>query len=318
MPARQRRQSGAPTHASMHAFYGSIGGTLPGPAGPEAGVTVHRLEALHPQSDYESPRFRTAYYSLVIMETGRGAFFVEDHAFETGDRTVYFTNPGHLKGFRSDAPPTGTLVTWTEGFLRRHLRGDVLTQFPWLVAEIAAPLRLDVTDFAGVGALAAALLDAYHGDDPARLAITGHLLVALLHRVGTHAAAAGAWREQGDVPSRIVTRFRADLAAQLRELVAGRTRRPPTVGALADAQQLSAPYLGTVVRRRTGRTAHAWIADALVAEARAMLAVPGATVREVADRLAFAEPNHLSRFFRRETGETPRAYQQREARRATP
>ncbi len=298
-------------YASMHAFYASLGGTLSGPAGPDAGVTAHRLEQLHPQVGYESPRFRTTYYSLVVMYTGRGAFFLEDHAFETRDRTLYFTNPGHLKGFRSDAAPTGCLVTWNDAFLRRHLRGDVLQHFPWLVTEVVPPLHLDAPDFAGITALTEPLLDAFTGSDPHRFAIVGHLLLALLHRVGTHAAAAGAWRDTGTDSSRIVTRFRADLAAQLRELVAGRTRRTPTVRALADAQQLSAPYLTTIIRRRTGRTAHDWIADAVLAEARAMLARPGTTVKEVAERLAFAEPNHLSRFFRRHAGETPTAFQAR-------
>jgi AraC-like DNA-binding protein len=305
-------RAAAVTYDSMHAFYsGTLGRPLAGGAGPSEGVTAHRLEHAHPEAPYVSPRFRTTYYSIVCIRAGAGSYFLDERAYPTRDRTVYFTNPGHLKGFASDVPPSGAVVTFSDAFLRRHLRGDVLDVFPYLVTEAVAPLVLDAGAFARLEALTEPMLAEYESDpatEPRRIAVIAHLLIALLHRLGTLAAAAGAWHDVSGEGSALVTRFRADLAAAVRDLAAGRERRAPTVRALAARQGLHPSYLTTVIGRRTGRTAHAWIAERMLAEAQSLLARGDLSVKAVAERIGFDEPNHLSRFFRRHGGVSPSAY----------
>lgn len=76
------------------------------------------------------------------------------------------------------------------------------------------------------------------------------------------------------------------------------------------AQELgiSPTHLNRIVKAATGLTAHAYIGRKLIDEAKRDLVFTQASVQEIGLRLGFADPAYFSRYFLRETGETPRAF----------
>lgn len=76
------------------------------------------------------------------------------------------------------------------------------------------------------------------------------------------------------------------------------------------AQQLgvSSTHLNRIVKAATGLTAHAYIGRKLIDEAKRELVFTERPAQEIGLRLGFADPAYFSRFFLRETGETPRAW----------
>ena len=131
-------------------------------------------------------------------------------------------------------------------------------------------------------------------------------------------------------PSRVAGRRRTGGASRLRLAgrrgrlaVAGALRRlergfaePLSVPALAREAGLSPGYFSQVFREATGRPPYDFVVERRIARARELLA-EGGKPAEVAAETGFADQSHLTREFRRRTGETPAAFARR-ARRKQP
>ncbi|MCU0649483.1 MAG: AraC family transcriptional regulator [Gemmatimonadaceae bacterium] len=288
----------------MAAFYAAIGGTM------EEGLecTVHPLEELHGRTPYASPLFRANYYSIVLVRTGRGAYHLDSVTYPTRPRTLYFTNPGHVKGFRIDRPATGWVITFSEAFLKTHGHVDLVEDFPFLIADTVPPRVLSADDFAPFAQLAAQLRDAFVAGTPSRPRLLASLLVVLLLRLKDAFWSTYDPRDEPRPDTHIVTVFQRNLASHVRALVAGTTHTQWGVKDFAHAQHLHPSYFSTVIRQKTGRPVGEWIDAKLLGEAQALLTRTPLSLKEVAFRLGFREAGHFSRFFRAQTGQTPSAY----------
>lgn len=81
----------------------------------------------------------------------------------------------------------------------------------------------------------------------------------------------------------------------------------PSVGLCAGALCMSANYFSDLIRKTTGESAATHIRRFVIARAKDELAA-GLPVSEVAYRLGFEYPQHLSRMFKKGTGLTPMEY----------
>ena len=118
---------------SMAEFYASMGGTLE----QEVEFTIHRIEEIHGDVPVNSGLFRANYYSIIIISSGRGKYFLDRYSYETKPSTIYFTIPGHIKGFEIKELTTGFVITFAESFLKQYVRQDIFDEFPFLIAEVA-------------------------------------------------------------------------------------------------------------------------------------------------------------------------------------
>lgn len=75
---------------------------------------------------------------------------------------------------------------------------------------------------------------------------------------------------------------------------------------------VSAPHLNALCRRLCHQSALQVIHQRLLLEAKRILVYTTMTVGQVADSLGFSEPAYFSRFFKRYTGTSPRAFRSRE------
>jgi AraC family transcriptional activator of pobA len=76
----------------------------------------------------------------------------------------------------------------------------------------------------------------------------------------------------------------------------------------AEALGISPTHLNRIVRGKTGQAIHELIARKLIDEAKRELVFTFGSVQEIGYRLGFADPAYFSRFFLKQTGETPRAW----------
>ena len=82
----------------------------------------------------------------------------------------------------------------------------------------------------------------------------------------------------------------------------------PTVKYFADKICLSPNYFGDLVKQQTGKTAQNYIQLKMISIAKERMLEPGSTVKQIADSLGFRYPQHFVRFFKRQTGCTPKEY----------
>lgn len=76
----------------------------------------------------------------------------------------------------------------------------------------------------------------------------------------------------------------------------------------ADKLFISVQYLSLILKEETGKTASQLIARQIATRARNMLRLPGASIKETAERLNFADQSSFGKFFKKETGLSPKKY----------
>lgn len=89
---------------------------------------------------------------------------------------------------------------------------------------------------------------------------------------------------------------------------ASEDKQMPTVASCAHALQLSPNYLGDLVRKQTGVSAHQYIQRYIVSEIKYQLSQSDSSIADIAYKLGIKYPHHLTRLFKRETGLTPQQY----------
>lgn len=79
----------------------------------------------------------------------------------------------------------------------------------------------------------------------------------------------------------------------------------PTVGYFADKLNLSANYIGDMIKNETGKSAQEKIQLKLVELAKEKMYDPEKTISEIAYELGFKYPQHFTRMFKKEVGMSP-------------
>jgi len=99
--------------------------------------------------------------------------------------------------------------------------------------------------------------------------------------------------------------------AQLRGLVDEFFRSEHQLGFYAEKLGVTVDRLNDHVKRATGVTAGHLIRQRLLTEAKRQLVFTAQPIQNIAHELAFSDPSHFARFFRKHTGTTPHEFRDR-------
>ena len=233
-------------------------------------ITVHRFDDLHRAVPFRSPLFRANYYSFLFLESGRGRYFLDDQAYRIKARTIYFTNPGHVKGFAIEQKIHGFIITLSERFLKQNAHPAVFEEFPFLLAETVPPDYVSPALFGRFADVCSQMLSEYQGDSPYRQRILGNQMMILLLLLKEHFWA----DERRGVSvrgSKIVLDFKKNLERNFRDFLGGQSEKLLQPRDYARLQLLHPGYLSTVIKNRTGKSINAWINEKLLTESQARL-----------------------------------------------
>jgi AraC family transcriptional activator of pobA len=204
-------------------------------------------------------------------------------------------------GFRFEPEVTdGWVVSFTEDAALANRAGEALKRLRELAAQPVIPIA-DEAERDRLSKLCAELFEE-HGlaREGFRLAMGGLLvLVAVgVARLAASRARTGA-----------VTLRPADATvAQLRALVDQHFREQRLLGFYAEKLAMTVDRLNDHVKRATGVTAGHLVRQRLLTEAKRQLVFTAQPIHDIAEELAFADPSHFARFFRKQTGTTPHEF----------
>ena len=234
-----------------------------------------------------------SFFQILYISAGSGdaLFGGERHALKPS--TVVTVPPAVNHGFRFSRDIDGHVFT----LLASHLRlAGAVGRFA------AAPRVTDLDPLDAEGAFVLATLERLAGEWAGRRGGRTDLMEAYLVSVltltarlwgrGTPEAADDAERRMEHLNGLVQQHFRS--------------RKP--AGFYARELGISPTHLNRIVKTATGLTAHAYIGRKLIDEARRELVFTDLAAQEIGLRLGFADPAYFSRYFLRETGETPRAF----------
>ena len=78
----------------------------------------------------------------------------------------------------------------------------------------------------------------------------------------------------------------------------------------SDKLCISTQYLSIILKEVTGHTANYWISKKITAQARILLRTPNLTIKEITDKLHFADQSSFGKFFKKQTGLSPKKYRE--------
>ena len=99
--------------------------------------------------------------------------------------------------------------------------------------------------------------------------------------------------------------------ARLRALVDDFFRAEHQLGFYAEKLGMTVDRLNDHVKRATGVTAGHLIRQRVLTEAKRQLVFTTQPIQDIAQELAFSDPSHFARFFRKHTGTTPHEFRDR-------
>jgi AraC family transcriptional activator of pobA len=242
-------------------------------------------------------------FQILLIEQGGGEMAFEAASTHFAAPCAILLPPTVAHGFRFQPGATqGWVLSFTEDVAAAlgDRGGEALARLKALAADPVVPLPGD-GDHRRLSALAGEL------HEECFLARAGFRIAmrSLLALIAIQVAriAAGRERSGGIAPEP------ADATvAALRKLVEEHFGKERQLAFYADRLAMTVDRLNDHVRRATGVTAGHLIRQRVLTEAKRQLVFTSQPIHEIAYDLAFSDPSHFARFFRKQTGTTPQNF----------
>jgi AraC family transcriptional activator of pobA len=242
-------------------------------------------------------------FQILLIEQGGGEMLYEASTIPFAAPAAIMVLPTVAHGYRFQPHVTdGWVVTFTED-VAQALGGRSGGALERLKALAANPL-VTLADAEGTQRLSALCRDLdeerFLAREGFRLAMRGYLVLIAI----TVARLAASRARSGTVTLKPTD----DTVEALRHLVEEHFREQRLLGFYAERLKMTVDRLNDHVKRATGVTAGHLIRQRVLTEAKRQLVFTAQPIHEIAYDLAFSDPSHFTRFFRRETGTTPQAF----------
>lgn len=268
-------------------------------------IHIERISSRSSAHDWTiAPHRHRNLFQIMLMEQGGGTLDLEAESIAFEAPAVMVLAPTVAHGFRFKPSVTeGYVLNFTEDVTEAlgEQAGVALARLKSIAAQPLLPAAKP--EIARLSALCRDLLEeeflGREGFEVAARALTA-LIGVEISRLAASRALTGA-----------ITLAPADATVEeLRRLIEEHFRSERQIGFYAGKLAMTADRLNDHVKRATGVTAGHLLRQRLLTEAKRQLVFTDLTIGEVAYDLAFADPSHFARFFKKQTGSTPQAFRE--------
>ena len=243
-------------------------------------------------------------FQILVIERGGGEMTFEAANIPFAAPCAILMPATIAHGFRFQPVVTdGWVMTFTEDVAEAmgDRRGEALARLKALATDPVVPLADAERD--RLSKLAAELNEEGFLARPGyRIAMRG--LLALI-AVEVARLAAGRTRSAA-----LTLEPTGATVEALRKLVEDNFRKERHLEFYAQSLSMTADRLNDHVKRATGVTAGHLIRQRVLTEAKRQLVFTNQPIHEIAYDLAFSDPSHFARFFRKQTGTTPHEFRE--------
>ena len=244
-------------------------------------------------------------FQVLLIEQGGGEMSFEAATMPFSAPAAILVPATTAHGFRFTPQVTdGWVVSFTEDVTDAlgDQSGEALARLKALAADPLLPLA-DAAEARRLSVLCAEI------DEESSLAREGYRLSmrALLTLIAIEVVRLAASRARTGAVTLTRTDARID---ELRRLIDAHFRKERLISFYAERLAMTADRLNDHVKRSTGVTAGHLIRQRVLTEAKRQLVFTSQPIHEIAYDLAFSDPSHFTRFFRKQTGTTPQAFRE--------
>lgn len=275
------------------------------PAGDDVAFEVIPLQALFARKlghSLEEDAQRLDFYVCLIITRGCGTHIVDfvPYSYEPG--SIFFISKYQIHSFQVNRQCEGFLFVFTEQFVNDDRTGvNLLSVLRIFDSLISSPkLSAEPSQARELQDLVHQIVEEYgKPPDPVRASILRNLFLAFILK------AERVLQWESDVPESSTDDA---LFREFRESLEHHHCEFHNVQDYARLLGWTPKGLNTLVKRITGKTAKRLVDERIVLEAKRMLSL-GDNAQEVAFALGFTDPTYFVKYFKRHTGQTPKAFQ---------
>src|ERR1700730_6095735 len=263
--------------------------------------------------DYVAKPFRHSFYCITLFLQGDITLSTGFWKTRLNKPALYFKTPCQVVSW---AKPQRWLkeyfIVFTESFMLSYKAlADIIFELPFFQLEKAIPFELEPHEVELLTNLYKQILDEYRSDNSDKLdLIASYTHVLLIHVRRMY----NKYVETDKELTAHIHQFDHSMVEEFRALI----RKNILSGNLENsnrsvkyfASQLATHpnHLNAVVKRKTQKTAIAFIHEQLIHEAKSLLNQTELSIKEIAFKLGFTDPSHFNHFFKKKMSTTPVLY----------
>ncbi|MEO0563701.1 MAG: AraC family transcriptional regulator, partial [Chloroflexota bacterium] len=243
---------------------------------------------------------RQTFYTVVVIKEGDGETHIDFNTYPIERGMVYFITPGQVQRWASTQPIHGFVLLFQESFLPMSSADPITPRsFDYFHRTDLAPVLTPGDATQMIFDLCEATLRAYAEQGFGRTALLqSYLRVFLIQAQRLFA------RQQASIPASP----QESLVTDYIRLIDRHFMTTQRVGAYAEMLGVTPGHLTDTTRAKLGVPAGQLIQRRVLLEAKRLLTHSEKSIGEIAFDLNFADRSYFSRYFRRETGESPSAF----------
>jgi AraC-like DNA-binding protein len=237
------------------------------------------------------------FFDVMLVTRGKGWFWLDSHRHAVRPGAVFFTTPGQVRRWNVKRLD-GVCLFFEDFFVKEFLHDAFLLRLPYFHAD---PARAALSLAPAVARrmrtrLAAMQRELAHGRRDSVDLLRAQLYEMLIVLARQYAAVHHVPPQRPT--HRVVSRF-----IDLVERDAARRHR---IADYAAELAVTPGHLSVLCTQYAGQRAKRLLDSLLASRARRMLLSTDESAARVGASLGFEDPSYFSRFFRRETGQTPK------------
>ena len=246
--------------------------------------------------------YTTNFFQIVFIKKGSGTLQLNDQVIGLRNNMIVFISENQQYRWRVDQGKIdATVLVFQEDFLNDFFSDKHFTYRLRYFYQIDYPLHLDVSQQVAEEYLVK--LKEINNDLNHPKSDSVHLIRAILYYILIQMNRL--YSDYYQIPTAVSNE---NLAYEFRRLVEQNIYEKQRISEYTDMLHVSRVALNNAISKHFNVTTSTFIKSRLTYEIKMKLLFTQATIEELAHMFHYSEPNHLSRFFKSQTGQTPKAY----------
>ncbi|SMG20536.1 helix-turn-helix domain-containing protein [Paraburkholderia susongensis] len=246
-----------------------------------------------------------ALLQILYIRSGAGHVLIESEKLAIEPPCLVLLPAQTVHGFVFSPEIDGLVITAAQRALESISKVVSPGLLPVLQRPALTPVRHEIGERT-LMPLFGLLEQEFRGSARGHIAAGMSLMIALFVQV---ARLTDAVSTAGATASATINDRRAAQLKRLRELVATHVREHQPIDFYAEKLGVTAAQLGRICREELGHSPLSLVNDQLIREAQRDLVYSGLSIKQIAHALGFEDAAYFSRYFRKQTGVTPREFQ---------
>jgi AraC family transcriptional activator of pobA len=263
-------------------------------------IKIHDMGLKMP---YLTPIFRPSYYTLTILQGGKGTFVVGDHIYELGPQHVFIKQPDVYFSSGWTESPVGYSISFTRAFFKKYCPNGI-DDIPFKNNTNAINYCLNDTDFSKLEKICDEIYDEAISVSNYRYEMISNLLINILLLIKQHQHKSKL-KIQDEKNAAIVASFFKNIDHNFNMLISNKSTDVLRVKEHANLLNLTETYLSKVISKTSGKTINQWINDRLIDEINYLLKNTNKPIPEIAEMFAFSDLKYFYTFFKKNTKSSP-------------